>query len=99
MERRYNRMQKKLNAATLILLFSLCGLPAQESPIPSPGTALSASPTATATPTPPSARSVCISFLPPPVEGTISLGIYDATGKLVRVLHEEAMLDEFAIGE
>ena len=32
------------------------------------------------------------------MEGTISLGIYTNTGKLVRVLHEEAKLNEFAIG-
>src|ERR1700746_667630 len=44
-------------------------------------------------------RSVRISFVPPPIEGTISLGIYDNTGKLVRVLHQEAKLNEFAIGE
>jgi hypothetical protein len=41
---------------------------------------------------------VRISFVPPPLEGTISLGIYDNTGKLVRVLHQEAKLNEFAIG-
>lgn len=34
-------------------------------------------------------------FVPPPMEGTISLGIYDATGKLVRVLHQEAQQSEF----
>jgi hypothetical protein len=34
-------------------------------------------------------------FLPPPMEGTISLGIYDHTGKLVRVLHRAATGDEF----
>jgi hypothetical protein len=32
------------------------------------------------------------------MEGTISLGIYDKNGKLVRVLHEGAKLNEFAIG-
>jgi hypothetical protein len=32
------------------------------------------------------------------MEGTISLGIYDSTGKLVRVLHQEAKLSEFAVG-
>ena len=32
------------------------------------------------------------------MEGTISLGIYDNTGKLVRVLHQQAKLNEFAIG-
>jgi hypothetical protein len=34
-------------------------------------------------------------FVPPPMEGTISLGIYDENGKLVRVLHREAGADEF----
>jgi hypothetical protein len=41
---------------------------------------------------------VRISFLPPPLEGTISLGVYDGSGKLVRVLHQEAELNEFTIG-
>ena len=46
----------------------------------------------------PVARSVRISFLPPPLDGTISLGIYDAKGKLVRVLYREADINEFTIG-
>jgi hypothetical protein len=46
----------------------------------------------------PSKRSVRISFLPPPLEGTISLGIYDAKGKLVRILYREADINEFNIG-
>ena len=61
---------------------------AQESLTPSVAAAPSVSPP----------RSVRISFVPPPMEGTISLGIYDGTGKLVRVLHQEAKLNEFAIG-
>ncbi len=44
-------------------------------------------------------RSVRISFLPPPLEGTISLGIYDGSGKLVRVLNRESDLEEFEIGD
>jgi hypothetical protein len=32
------------------------------------------------------------------MEGTISLGIYDQTGKIVRVLHQNAQLDDFSIG-
>src|SRR5438874_8890315 len=43
-------------------------------------------------------RSVRISFVPPPLEGKISLGIYDESGRLVRVLHQEAEFDEFTIG-
>src|SRR5256714_8224656 len=62
---------------------------AQESPSPSP------SPSATATATP---RSVRVSFVPPPLDGTISLGVYDANGKLVRVLFREADINEFNIG-
>jgi hypothetical protein len=55
----------------------------------------SAAPAATTSP----ARSVRISFLPPPLEGTISLGIYDEWDQLVRILHQEAGLDEFTVGE
>ena len=36
-------------------------------------------------------------FLPPPMDGTFSLGIYDAKGKLVRTLHREAKPDEFSV--
>jgi hypothetical protein len=85
---------------------------AQESPTPIPSPTVeeslspSISPEEPPTPAPvpaqtPSAspaRSVRISFVPPPLEGTISLGIYDKSGKLVRVLHQEAQLNEFAIG-
>ncbi len=48
--------------------------------------------------TPAAPRDVKISFLPPPLEGTISLGIYDANGALVRVLQREAELGEFEVG-
>jgi len=43
-------------------------------------------------------RSLRVTFLPPPLDGTISLGIYDAKGKLVRVLDREADINEFNIG-
>jgi hypothetical protein len=68
----------------LCLPFAALG---QESPTPEP----------TSMPTPPT-RSVRISFLPPPLDGTISLGVYDAKGKLVRVLKREADINEFTIG-
>jgi hypothetical protein len=85
---------------------------AQESPtpIPSPTSELSpvpsvspeqftpASPTPEQSPSPSPARSVRISFVPPPMEGTISLGIYDQSGKLVRVLHQNTELNDFTIG-
>jgi hypothetical protein len=37
-------------------------------------------------------------FIPPPIEGVISLGIYDAHGKLVRVLKQAAEIDSFKSG-
>jgi hypothetical protein len=42
---------------------------------------------------------VKIEFLPPPMEGTISLGIYNDAGKLVRVLHREAEITELTPGD
>jgi hypothetical protein len=56
----------------------------------------SAAPAPSSTPAP--ARSVRISFVPPPLEGSISLGIYDHEGKLVRVLVQEGAVDEFDVG-
>lgn len=72
----------------LIIVVSCLGVTAtaQESPAPEPAAT-------------PAARSVRVSFLPPPLDGTISLGIYDAKGKLVRVLHREADINEFEIGQ
>jgi hypothetical protein len=72
----------------------------EESPSPaiSPEQSVPPSPIQEQTPSPSPARSVRISFIPPPMDGTISLGIYDQTGKLVRVLHQNAQLNDFAIG-
>jgi hypothetical protein len=81
-------MTKKLTLTILFTLASIYSLAAQESP----------SPTLTPSPSPPPTRSVRISFVPPPLEGTISLGVYDGNGKLVRILHQQANLDEFTIG-
>jgi hypothetical protein len=64
----------------------------------SPEQSVPPSPTPEQTPSPSPARSVRISFVPPPMDGTISLGIYDQTGKIVRVLHQNAQLDDFTIG-
>ena len=64
----------------------------------SPGQSAQPSPTPEQTPSPSPAKSVRISFIPPPMDGTISLGIYDQTGKIVRVLHQNARLNDFAIG-
>jgi hypothetical protein len=104
-------MTTKANAA-ILTAFLASALFAQESPTPTPfvmpeeSPASSISPEGSATPLPapeqtPSvslAKSVRISFVPPPLEGRISLGIYDAKGRLVRVLHQEADLNEFKIG-
>src|SRR3954469_8436175 len=55
----------------------------------------SPAPTAASTP---ASRNIRVSFVPPPLDGTISLGVYDAKGKLVRVLFREADINEFNIG-
>ena len=41
---------------------------------------------------------VAITFLPPPHEGTISLGVYNKSGSLVRTLFKEATDKDFTIG-
>src|SRR3954468_24795685 len=42
---------------------------------------------------------VQITFLPPPMEGTVSLGIYTKAGKLVRALKREAVPEkDFVVG-
>lgn len=85
---------------------------AQESATPIPSATTEESPAVSVSPaesgTPPAApeptasvspvRSIRISFVPPPLDGKISLGIYDAKGNLVRVLHKESDLNEFQIG-
>ena len=65
---------------------------------PETASSISPTPALSTSPTPTAPRSVRISFVPPPLDGTISLGVYDSTGKLVRVLHQQASLDEFTIG-
>jgi hypothetical protein len=106
------RMTTRRYIQILYALACVSTISAQESPTPTPSaiteepSALSISPAESVTPPPapeqtPSAspaKSVRISFIPPPLEGRISLGIYDAKGKLVRVLHQEADLNEFKIG-
>jgi hypothetical protein len=104
-------MTIKTNTA-ILMAFLASVVFAQESPTPTPSViteespVLSTSPAESVTPPPqsvqtPSAsppRNVRISFVPPPLEGRISLGIYDAQGKLVRLLHHEGDLREFTIG-
>lgn len=73
---------------------------AQESPTPSPSPieTLSPSPLPSATSSP-SSRTVSLRFVPPPMEGTISLGIWDSNDKLVRVLYNESKIDKFTVEE
>lgn len=49
-------------------------------------------------PPPPKKAGVQIVFLPPPMEGELTLGLFDKAGKLVRVLHKEATEKEFKKG-
>ena len=97
-------MTKKLGIALLIAFVSIHAGIAQESPAPTPSPtpeespSVSPSPEESPSPSETPSRSVRISFLPPPLEGTISLGIYDENGTLVRVLHQQAELNEFTIG-
>ena len=69
----------------------------QEVPTPSPSETHSPSPGTT--PSAAAAQNVPLRFVPPPMEGTISLGIWDSNDKLVRVLHREAKIDGFIIDE
>jgi len=96
--RRYRRMKKKY--AAILIVFAIGGIAfAQESP--SPTETASASPEQTPSPSPSASasRNVQLRFVPPPMEGTISLGIFDSNDKLVRVLHRESKVDNFTIDE
>ena len=92
-------MTKKINLAILTGFVPVCFAVAQESPSPSSTETASASPSPTPSATAVAARSVPLRFVPPPMEGTISLGIWDSNDKLVRVLHREAKIDNFTIDE
>ena len=49
-------------------------------------------------PPPPKRPGVQITFIPPPLNGTLSLGVFNKGGKLVRTLHREARTKEFVVG-
>jgi len=87
-----------LSAATLLAQEPPSTPTPTASPPPLTSPAPSSSPLAIATPSETAARSIRISFVPPPLDGKISLGIYNAANQLVRVLHEQADLDEFTTG-
>ena len=90
-------MTPKLQFASLIAFVLICCTTfAQDSPTPSPIASLAPAETPSPSPSASPARSVRLRFVPPPMEGTISLGIFDEKGKLVRVLHREAKIDNFS---
>ena len=104
---------RRFNILTLLSCVAFVATAAtQESPSPTPSPTLGQfpspsispeqsvppSPSPEQTPSPSAARSIRISFVPPPMDGTISLGIYDQAGKLLRVLHQNAQLNDFTIG-
>ncbi|MEP7015501.1 MAG: hypothetical protein ABI925_08685 [Verrucomicrobiota bacterium] len=102
-------MTKKLSIALLLAIGLICAAKAQESPTPissptpeespslsptpSPVTDESPSPTPSASP----AHGARLRFIPPPMEGTISLGIFDENRTLVRILQREAKIDNFSV--
>jgi hypothetical protein len=49
-------------------------------------------------PPPPAPGAVRITFLPPPLEGTLSAGIYTVDGRLIRTLAREATERNFTVG-
>jgi hypothetical protein len=87
----------KLKLAILTLIGTVSATLAQS---PTPANTGTASPSPTPTPSAAeAARSVPLRFVPPPMEGTISLGIWDSNDKLVRILHREAKIDKFTVEE
>src|SRR5437660_11451814 len=93
-------MKKKY--AAILIVFAIAGIAfAQESP--SPAETASASPeqnpSPSRSPAASAARNVPLRFVPPPMEGTISLGIFDSNDKLIRVLQREAKIANFTIDE
>ena len=86
----FQTIEMKTKAKVAILSFACIATAfAQESPTPAPSASTAQSPSAPA-------RSIHLKFVPPPMEGTISLGIFDEKGKLVRILQREAKIENFA---
>jgi hypothetical protein len=90
-------MKLKLAILTFIGTVSVT-LAQSPTPTPSPIEAPSASPSPTPSASA-SVRTVPLRFVPPPMDGTISLGIWDSNDKLVRVLYREAKIDKFTVEE
>ncbi|CAN5438836.1 hypothetical protein BH18VER2_BH18VER2_04350 [soil metagenome] len=80
-----------------ILFCSILGiLPLQAQEFPSPTVSPAQTPSPTPSASPP--RRAPLRFALPPLDGTISLGIYGRDGKLVRVLHREDEISDFTAG-
>src|SRR2546426_4612894 len=92
-------MRKKINLAILTSLAAICFAAGQESPSSTAAGSPTPEPTPLPSPSASAVRTVQLRFVPPPMEGTISLGIFDSNDKLVRVLHREAKVDNFTIDE
>src|SRR6266853_3399021 len=96
--RRYRRMKRKY--AAILIVFAIGGIAfAQESASPTETASASPEQTPSSSPSASASRNVQLRFVPPPMEGTISLGIFDSNDKLVRVLHRESKIDNFTIDE
>src|SRR5437764_640933 len=91
-------MKKKY--VSILIVFAIGGIAlAQESPSPIPSPSASPEQTPSPSPSASASRNVQLRFVPPPMEGTISLGIFDSNDKLVRVLHRESKVENFTIDE
>lgn len=77
----------------VVILSLFLGLTSALAQSPSPVPVGSPSPTPSARP-----PDVVLRFALPPLDGTISLGVYNSSGKIVRVLHREDGLDDFTQG-
>src|SRR5262249_25606561 len=92
-----------MRSASLCIFLWLGVVLADEPPSPSPvsspvSSSSSIAPSSSPSALNASARRVPLRFALPPLEGTISLGIFDQAGKLVRVLHREDTLSAFSAG-
>ena len=92
-------MTKRVSIPILIILVAIRFAAAQESPAPTETASALPEQTSSPSTSASTARNVPLRFVPPPMEGTINLGIFDSNDKLVRVLHREAKIDNFTIDE
>src|SRR5207244_6587219 len=86
-----------------ISLIAFAAATAQEPSLPtetaSPAAEQTPSSSPTPSPLPSTARNVALRFVPPPMEGTITLGVFDSNDKLVCLLHRAAKVDTVRIDD